>query len=450
MYNFIMTDNIQITKKQQYQLEVLVRLSNNLITNEDAARSLGISVRQVKRKKKAFRENGIDSLVHGNTGKISNRRYPDHVKEDIVKIYREECPGWNFTHFRYYLEDAHEIKVSDTFIRNILKSQNIKSPKQKRVKRRDHPPRPRKENAGELLQVDASKHQWFGTKEYFYLHGAIDDATGIVTSMVMMKQECTLGYQLVLKNTIEDYGIPECLYTDYRTVFKSNKKLSLDEVLAGKQIEATAFTQLLRRLGTDIISTADPRAKGRIERLWGTMQDQLVHEFVQHKITTMEEANRYIKDIFLPKYNSRYASQIDYNRNRFVKIQKSFDANTELALYWERVVNKNSYIKLNNEYYVVQQNGKPYHFASAKKTRVYRFLDGTLHVPLGEGWLDLKKVPKPETVVKKHPMTKEERSRQASAAAKMSNTPWRRTNDYMFWRHYNKKQQEGGDISKNE
>lgn len=132
-----------------------------------------------------------------------------------------------------------------------------------------HPPWERKEYAGELIQVDASKHKWFfGDDNYYHLHGSIDDSTGIVTGCYFTKEENIFGYQMVLYQTIKNYGIPECLYSDYRTVFQSNKKeLSIEEELQGKQIENTRFTNMLKHNGIDIISTTNPMVKGRIERL---------------------------------------------------------------------------------------------------------------------------------------------------------------------------------------
>lgn len=152
-------------------------------------------------------------------------------------------------------------------------------------RRNTHPPRPRRENAGELIQVDASKHKWFYNDEtYYYLHGGIDDATGIVTSCFLTTQETIYGYQMIMKDTILNYGIPECLYTDYRTVFKSGKKeLTLEEELSGKEIKNTRFANMLNYIGTDIISTIDPRSKGRIERLWRTFQDRLYKELKKEK-----------------------------------------------------------------------------------------------------------------------------------------------------------------------
>ena len=126
------------------------------------------------------------------------------------------------------------------------------------------------------------------------------------------------------------------MYTDYRTVFQSNnanKELSLEDYLAGKKVKDTRFAAMWNRLGSSIISTTNPRAKGRIERLWHTFQDRLLKEIKKRKIHTIEEANRYINDIFLPRYNARFASCIDYNKNYFIPVSEDFNYNLSLATW---------------------------------------------------------------------------------------------------------------------
>ena len=281
------------------------------------------------------------------------------------------------------MEDYHKIKVSDSFIYVLLTSKGIESPHKYKVKKKNtHPPRERRENAGELIQVDASKHQWFyGDSNYYYLHGGIDDCTGKVTSCFFQKEETTCGYQMILKDTIENYGIPECLYTDYRTVFKSNKKeLTLEEELEGKQIKNTRFANMLDHIGTDIISTMNPCAKGRIERLWRTFQARLYNEFKKKNIHTIEEANQYLKSAFIPKYNARFALPIDNTKNHFISPPKSFDYNTELAIWDEHKIYHNSYLKYDKKYHIILENDKKVYIPTSKKVKVYKFLDGTEHI----------------------------------------------------------------------
>ena len=248
-------ERITLIMKEQRINDILVKLIAGEIKTTDAYRLTGLSERQIHRKKKAYKQYGINSIPHKSRNKPNGKGYSDSFKNNIINLYLNEYNGWNFYHFNDMLEDFHNIKVSDTFLYNLLTSNGIESPNKYKHRKKSHPPRERKEFAGQLLQVDASKHQWFfGDNNYYHLHGSIDDSTGIVTGCYLTKEETIFGYQMVLYQTIKNYGIPECLYSDYRTVFQSNKKeLSIEEELQGKQIENTRFSNMLKHNCIDII-----------------------------------------------------------------------------------------------------------------------------------------------------------------------------------------------------
>ena len=385
---------ITLNKEEQRLNDIITKLIGKEIDIKQACRLTGLSERQIYRKKKAYKIEGIKSIPHKLKLNPSKKGYDSFFKDSIINLYNEEYFGWNFHHFNDALEDNHNIKVSDSFIYSLLTSKGIDSPYKYKTKRKAHPPRPRKENAGELVQVDASKHQWFDEdNNYYYLHGGIDDATGIVTSCFFAEQETIYGYQMIMKETIENYGIPECLYTDYRTVFKSAKKeLSLEEEIEGKEIKNTRFANMLDYIGTDIISTIDPRSKGRIERLWRTFQDRLYKELKKKNINTIEKANRYLKDVFLPKYNTRFASKIDYTKNSFISVDECFDFNKELAVWSEYKVYHNCYLKYNKQYHIILKDNEKVYFPTNSKVNVYTFVDGTEHIFYRDKWYDLKSV----------------------------------------------------------
>lgn len=428
---------ITLSMKEQEKLAIIIQYADGKISCSDAAKQLGLSVRQVQRKKKAYLVEGMSSIVHKAKGKASGRGYSEAFKQHILTIYRQEYAGWNFCHFGDVLEDEYGIFVSNSFLYRLLTNSGIKSPKKKKHKPRPHPPRPRRENAGELVQVDASKHQWlYGTDEYFYLHGAIDDATGIVVACILMEQETCLGYQLLMRDTIRHYGIPECLYTDYRTVFQSNqanKEMSLEDYVAGKKVKDTRFAAMWYRLGSDIISTENPRAKGRIERLWQTFQDRLVKELHKRKISTIKEANRYISEVFLPKYNARFASSIDPKHNYFVPVPDDFDYNRKLALWVTRKVLNASYVSVDNTYYAIQRDGRNVRILTPERLRILQYLDGSLHLEYEDELYDLKVVPKalvrPQKVVDKARLTSRELSELTRKNSQ--NSPWRQWNPGM-------------------
>lgn len=385
---------ITLNKKEQRLNDIIIKLISKEINIMQACRLTGLSERQVYRKQKAYKEFGVKSIPHKLKFTPSKKGYNIDFKNKIINLYNEEYFGWNFHHFNDALEDYHNIKVSDSFIYSLLTSTGIESPYKYKNHKNSHPPRPRRENAGELIQVDASKHKWFhNINQYFYLHGGIDDSTGIVTSCFFAEQETIYGYQMIMKETIENYGIPECLYTDYRTVFKSSKKdLSLNEEIQGKQIQNTKFANMLEYIGTDIISTIDPRSKGRIERLWRTFQDRLYKELKKKKINTIKEANQYLKDVFLPKYNTRFASEINYTKNSFIPVDDNFDFNKELAVWSEHRVYHNCYLKYNKQYHIILKDNDKTFLPINSKVRVYTFVDGSEHILYNDEWYDLKLV----------------------------------------------------------
>jgi len=368
--------------KDKRRNDILVKLISKEITLKETSRRLRLSKRQVIRLKVAYLKDGVESIPHKSRNKPTGRGYSNELKEKIIKLYLSEYLGWNFYHFNDALHDEHDINVSDSFIYNLLTNAGIKSPRKTKRKKKAHPPRQRRENAGELVQFDASQHHWFhNDKAMYYLHGGIDDSTGIVTGAFFAKQETIYGYQMVLKQTIQNYGIPECLYTDYRTIFRSPKKeLTIEEELKGKQINNTKYTKMIKKLGIDIISTSDPRAKGRIERLWGTFQDRLYNEMKKLKIFTIKEANEFLVDIFLPKYNNRFASPIDFNRNLFVCVDDDFDYNSQLAVSHKMTIYHNCYLSINKVFYIILDNDTPAFIHSKGKLDVYTFLDGSINL----------------------------------------------------------------------
>lgn len=375
---------IMLNDEQQEILDILTRTRNGQICKQRASELLGITVRQVNRKLQALRENGFGSVIHGNTGKSNACKLDDAIVSQIIHLYTNEFTGWNFSHFKDALEDHYEIKVSLSTIRRILDSQDILSPQAHKHKAKSHPLRPRRDSAGELIQVDASDHAWlYGVEEKFSLHGGVDDATGRIVGCYLTEHETIYGYQVLLAQIIQDYGLPAALYADGRTVFFSGKKhLSLDEKLAGKTIKQTRYTQMLDSLDIKIAEAPSPQAKGRIERLWKTAQDRLVNELEFEKISSPDKANIYIQDVFVPKYNDKFALAIRDDHNVFRMVEDDFDYNSKLATYEERMVQKHCYISYNGQHLTIMEptTNKPVYFNTTKPVPVYTFLDQSIQV----------------------------------------------------------------------
>jgi hypothetical protein len=380
----MMTKIIMLTLKDQRTVEVLTKLISKDIKVSDAMKLLGLSKRQILRKKKKLLRQGASSIPHGNRGQVVKHGISDLEKQQLIDLYRKEYAGWNFSHFHETIVDSGQTTRSLKSISRILIAEDISSPQAHRHQRKIHPPRARKEFAGEMTQVDASEHQWLPNDlNYYHLHGGIDDATGNVVGAYLMEQETIYGYQMVLKQEIAHYGIPGLWYTDYRTVFQSTRKsLTIEEELVGKKLKVTRFSRMAGTLGIEIKSTRSPQAKGKIERLWRTFQDRLVKELIKHSITTLEAANKFIQNDFIPRFNARFALPIQAQKSKYTPVSNNFDPNYQLATYEEKSLYRYCYLKHQKQLLVVLNpiNHKPIGVYTKGKIRLYTLLDGTFKI----------------------------------------------------------------------
>lgn len=201
----------------------------------------------------------------------------------------------------------HKIDISYTSLSSILKISGIESPLKKKIRNRTHR-RKRKEHPGQLIQIDATPFEWFGNSAKYALHGAIDDATGDIVGLYMTQNECLFGYLEMMRQCCLDFGVPQTIYSDNHTIFRSPKtdRLTVEEMIAGKTVNLTQFGRAMHELGIDMIFAKTPQAKGRIERLWSTLQSRLPVEFAMRGIKTISEANEFLKE-YRYLFNSKFS-----------------------------------------------------------------------------------------------------------------------------------------------
>lgn len=374
------------------RLRVIQMYLSGAYTRKMAAMNLHVTERQITRIIQKYIEFGPESVIHGNAGKRPRNRHPDEFRAKIVSLYTEKYSNdrtrLNFCHFKDKLADEG-IQISYSSLRRILVANGIQPP-ESRVPRVISPPRPRRTFAGELLQVDASTHNWLYKDPHHYtLHGAIDDATGIITGLWLERAETMHGYQMVLLQTMKQYGMPRCFYTDNRTIFEAAKRKTVKS-----RLNSPRFRSMLTRLGIDVISTSNSRAKGRIERVWRTLQSRLLNELYLRGITTIEEANAFIKD-YLPILNKAFASTIDPNKNSFRAVPAEYDYNQSLALNKAIKVHGGCYVVISGHYFVVKEKNKTTTSEHAKLPNIvelYQFLDGSYHILASGEWYDLEDI----------------------------------------------------------
>ena len=271
------------------------------------AKLLGISARQMKRLRRKMKERGVEALLHGNRGKQAWNKTASENKEKVIELARGRYQGLNDTHLTEKLKDKEKISLSRPTVRRVLRAAGIAAVRKRGVKRH-YKRRERKAQEGALLLWDGSPHRWFGEKlGEWSLMAVIDDATGALLCGVFAAHEDAQSYLICLRQMLLDKGIPLAIYMDRHGIFRRNDDhWTLQEQLLGEQTP-TQVTQALRALGIEPIFALSPQAKGRVERLFNTLQDRLVQELRLAASRTPEHASTFVNGSFKADFNARFA-----------------------------------------------------------------------------------------------------------------------------------------------
>jgi len=314
---------ISLTREQHDRNVTIEKANAGFITVKEAAEHLGISERQVQRLKKGVKENGPAALIHKNTNRLPSNTISKKTKARILEIRTK--PGYkdaNFNHFLELLAVNHKINISYSSLYRILTADGQKSPK-KRRRFKQHRKRKKREYAGSLVQIDASPYDWLNIGINLNLHGAIDDATSQATGLYLCKNKCMLGHFEVVRRMIGVFGIPEAMYADRHTIFRSPTvdKAKAVDAPPNMKVNETQFGRALSELGTRIIAARSPQAKGRIERLWGTLQSRLPVEFEIRGIKDIDTANEFLKH-YIFAINSEFAVEPEESESLFLPLEE--------------------------------------------------------------------------------------------------------------------------------
>ena len=329
---------VELRMKEQEKYEVIKELVDHNGNKNRASKKLGISRRQIDRLIIKYKEKGKAGFVHGNRSRKPVNAINHSISEDIILLYNNKYQGFNFRHFNEYLQEEENIKVSYDFVYKTLTKAGVLSPKARRKTKREfkkkqlleekkinlamseetieaainheialedsHPRLEKPKFFGEVIEQDGSIHLWFGGIKSC-LHLAIDKATSTIVGAWFDKEETLNGYYHVLFQILTNYGIPYSFLTDNRTVF-NYMLLNPDKRTSEKDV-LTQYGYACKQLGIDLKTTSVSQAKGLIERTNGTFQGRLVNELKLNGIATMEEANKYLTEVFVPKFNSKFA-----------------------------------------------------------------------------------------------------------------------------------------------
>ena len=292
-----------LTMKDQQRIEVMQALMGGRLSAAQAAQVLGRSERQVWRLLGYAREDGLAGLLHGNRGREPANKSDERLWQRVLKLVGEKYRGVNDRHLQELLAREHGLTVCRESLRKRLRAAGLE-PKRSRRQRKYRCRRERRAAAGMLLQIDASPHDWLeGRGSYLTLVGAIDDATNRAW-VRFSEAETTWAYLGLMREVALSAGLPLALYSDRHDIFHARREPSIIEQLQNQR-PLTQFGRAMAELGVTISKAYSPQAKGRIERLWGVLQDRLVVELRLAGAATLPEANRLL-DRYLPSHNRRF------------------------------------------------------------------------------------------------------------------------------------------------
>ena len=355
--------------------EVILRAVAKKITWIQAAEILGVSPRHMRRWREKYEQFGFHALFDGRRGKTSPRRVPSTVLDAVLTLYREQYFDLNTKHFHEKLTGQHGFSVSYTWTKGVLQGAGLVSRQSRRGTHRKR--RARRPLPGMLLHIDASQHQWFGDERWFDLIVILDDATSAIYYAQLVEQESTRTVMRALRQVVEEQGLFCALYSDRASHFFLTPK-------AGEPVDRQALTQVgraLRELGIQLIPAYSPQARGRSERSFRTWQGRLPQELRLCGISTLEEANRYLRETYMEEFNERFSVAALEAGTAFVPCTRT-DLERVFCLQHERVVardNTVSYARLSLQVERQRWRGT----LAGCRVIVYEHLDGTLSVGFG-------------------------------------------------------------------
>lgn len=358
-----MNKRITLTMKEIKRLKVMTLIETGQLTRAEAAIKLEISERQLYRIQKSYREKGEQGLVHGNRGKGSHRRIREEVKEQIMKLLEEQYEDYNTLHFQEILAEKYGITLGYSTLQSIRREVGHPTPRKKKAANH-RKRRPRRPIYGMMLQADASIHPWLEERgPKLALIALIDDATNKVWG-TFREYEDAAGYLEVLQKVCLTEGIPMEFYTDKRNVFQDQRELSVEDQLAGKE-RTSHFKAVLDNLGIQLIQADSPQAKGRVERLFDTLQDRLVKALREAGAQTLTEANQVLRD-YLPRHNRHFMKKAAQVGSAFVPWPPKLAPNELFCFRYQRTVRNDNTISFDNVLLQIPPGKHRTHYAKAK------------------------------------------------------------------------------------
>ena len=382
-------ETFALSQKELQRVAVISRCVKGELACARAAGLLVLSVRQIKRLKKRVREDGEAALAHANRGRPSHRRLPDAVRERILRLARSTYAGFNDHHLCEKLVELEGFSLSRETLRRLLRQHGLRSPRKRRAPAHRQR-RVRSAQLAELVQLDGSAHDWLESRgPLLTALGMQDDATGKILAAQFFPSETTFGYLCLLHQLLCRYGVPLAFYGDHSGIFVRNDDYwTVEEQLAGKR-QPTQFGRALEQLGISFVAAHSPQAKGRVERLWGVLQDRLTSELRLAKAHDLHSANAVLRQ-FITDYNRRFARPPRESHPAWRPAPENLDR--ICCFVHERIVSNDNVVQWEGRRFQIPQQARRFSFAGAK-VQIHQALDGRVSLYYGQTRLQHSALP---------------------------------------------------------
>ncbi len=341
----------------------------------EAAELLGVGERTFRRWRERYEEDGETGLLDRRLGKVSSKRVPLDREAEVEALYRTRYDGFTAKHFHEHLVRDHHFLWGYTWTKTFLHSRGLLERAKRRGAHRRK--RPRRPMPGMMLHQDGSRHEWLCGQPALDLIVTLDDATSAILSAFLVAEEGTASTFRALEEVFGQHGLPLSLYTDRGSHYFHTPE-------AGGKVDRTRPTQVgraLDHLGVEHIAAYSPQARGRSERVFHTLQDRLTKELALAGIATVEAADAFLRDVYIPAHNARFSVKAQQEGSAFVAVP-GVDLSEILCLQEERQVGNDNCVSFNRLKLQIPESPLRAHFVKAT-VKVRHYHDGTLAIFLG-------------------------------------------------------------------
>jgi transposase len=419
-----MKDVHAMSSKELNRAAMLQRVINKTITQKEAAQSLGMTDRQLRRLMVKYQAKGTAGLAHQARGKPGNRQLPQTLKEQAIELVKTKYPDFGPTFAHEKLEERDGITIGTETLRGLMIAAGIWQTKKRKVTHRTR--RERRACYGDMEQFDGCRHDWFEGRladgAWATLLASRDEANNTVRAQ-FLDYEGTRPVMQFWREYFVTYGKPLSIYLDRHSTYKVNAKNALDDDQMISQ-----FERAMKQLNVTVIHANSPQAKGRIENLFGTLQDRLVKELRLESISDIATANSFLQETFLPAFNARFcvtpASKADVHR----PLRSSDDLPAILSVQSSRYINRDFTVRFKNQWLQLTKV-QPTLVLPGNQVTIEERLDNSLHVRLKDQYLRYEKLTSKPVVDSKPPIaltSSPGTSKRHTPTKPSQNHPWRK------------------------